>query len=155
MPRPSTCPSLLPVPWLVLNIDQGKVDGDGPYTLSPFLQKHISRFEERITESSVRRWLKLVQLGLERWLSGLSTNCSSRGPGFNDQSPHGDLQLSVTPVHRRHSQTQWPLLVPGVNVEHKYTGCSHRLISTGMLWHTHKHVCTSTKLIISSLKAFI
>ena len=27
-----------------------------------------------------------------------STDCSSRGPGFNSQQPHGSLQPSVTPV---------------------------------------------------------
>jgi hypothetical protein len=29
-----------------------------------------------------------------------SISCSSRGPGFNSQNPHGNSQLSVTPVPR-------------------------------------------------------
>ena len=27
-----------------------------------------------------------------------STGCSSRGPGFNSQNPHGGSQLSVAPI---------------------------------------------------------
>jgi hypothetical protein len=32
--------------------------------------------------------------GLERWLRGKSTDCSSRGPEFNCQQPHGGSQPS-------------------------------------------------------------
>ena len=44
---------------------------------------------------------KLSNLG--GWRDGSaakSTGCSSRGPGFNSQHPHGSLQLSGTPVPR-------------------------------------------------------
>jgi hypothetical protein len=34
--------------------------------------------------------------GLERWLSVRSTGCSSRGPEFKSQQPHGGSQPSVT-----------------------------------------------------------
>ena len=47
-----------------------------------------------------------------------STYCSSRGPGFNSQHPHGSSQLSVTPV-------------------------SDTLTQTHM--QAHKHQCISTK----------
>jgi hypothetical protein len=33
--------------------------------------------------------------GLERWLAVKSTDCSSRGPVFNSQQPHGSSQPSV------------------------------------------------------------
>ena len=35
------------------------------------------------------------RIGLERWLSGKSIDCSSRGPEFNSQQPHGGSQPSV------------------------------------------------------------
>lgn len=36
--------------------------------------------------------------GLERWLSGENTVCSSAEPGFNFQQPCGSSQPSVTPI---------------------------------------------------------
>ncbi|CAO2614024.1 hypothetical protein LEMLEM_LOCUS16369, partial [Lemmus lemmus] len=33
--------------------------------------------------------------GLERWLRGWRTNCTSRGPEFNSQQPHGASQPSI------------------------------------------------------------
>jgi hypothetical protein len=38
--------------------------------------------------------LRLKSIGLERWL-WKSTDCSSRGPEFNSQQPHGGSQQSV------------------------------------------------------------
>ncbi|CAO2583729.1 17-beta-hydroxysteroid dehydrogenase 13 [Lemmus lemmus] len=41
--------------------------------------------------------------GLRGWRDGSavgSSDCSSRGPGFDSQHPHGSSQLSVTPVPR-------------------------------------------------------
>jgi hypothetical protein len=41
--------------------------------------------------------IKILGAGeVTQWLRALG--CSSRGPGFNSQHPHGSSQLSVTPV---------------------------------------------------------
>jgi hypothetical protein len=39
--------------------------------------------------------IKNLRDGLERWLVVKSTVCSSRGPEFNSQQPHGGSQPSV------------------------------------------------------------
>ena len=48
----------------------------------------------------------IIEESLKGWRDSSavkSTDCSSRGPGFNSQHPHGSKQLSVTP--RSHTLT--------------------------------------------------
>ena len=53
-----------------------------------------------------------ILVGIEKVASGWrdgsvvkSTGCSSRGPGFSSQHPHGSLQLFVTPISDTFTQT--------------------------------------------------
>lgn len=41
-----------------------------------------------------------------------NTNCSSRGPGFSFQCPHGGSQLSIIPVPQDPNALFWPLQAP-------------------------------------------
>lgn len=57
--------------------------------------------EERKTEygldTQTPNTAQELALGLERYTSVIKKNgSSSRGPAFQSQHPHGDLQLSVT-----------------------------------------------------------
>ena len=45
-----------------------------------------------------RRSLKLAEVGLRDDSMVKSTGCSSRGPRFYSQHPHGNSQVSVTPI---------------------------------------------------------
>ena len=54
---------------------------------------------------NVRKFATLAPENLKcicwSWRNGLvvkSTSCSSRGPGFSSQHPHGSSQVSLTPV---------------------------------------------------------
>jgi hypothetical protein len=57
----------------------------------------------------------------QRWLS---TGCSSRGPGFNSQHPHGVSQLSVTSVLESDT-IFWTPQTSGTNVVYRHTCRQH------------------------------
>ena len=53
-----------------------------------------------------------------------NADCSSRGPGFNSQHPHGGSQTSVTPVPENPTPSRdtpfCPLWAPGTHVIHRH-----------------------------------
>ena len=64
------------------------------------------------------------------WKDGLIANCSSRGPRFDTEPPHGGSQPSNSSSRVSHTLS-WPLSAPGMHAVHIYT-CRQNI-------HTHNN----------------